>query len=77
MSGSSTDPSRGSRLSAGGVSRVLVATPTAMLEQTAKSSGLLAELQKLYVNFRSKLGMVATWQISTMNSTRLSPVSDR
>jgi hypothetical protein len=45
VSSASTDPSRGSLLSAGGASHLLVATPTAMLEQTAKSSGLLAEIE--------------------------------
>ena len=40
-SSASTDPSRKSHISVGGASHLLVATPTAMLEQTVKSSGLL------------------------------------
>jgi hypothetical protein len=43
-SSASTDPSRKSHISAGGMSHLLVATPTAMLERIAKSSGLLAEM---------------------------------
>jgi len=41
-----------------------------MLEQTAKSSGLLAEMQKLHIDFPATLGMFATWQILMMKLIR-------
>jgi len=49
---------------------MLVATRTAMLEQTVKSSGLSAKFQKLHIDFPAKLGMVAACQILTMKLTR-------